>query len=756
MNFDYSLEPGRQLKDNTIEFDKKINAKISIVTPFYNTKKEIFEYTFNSVMNQTYPYFEWIIVNDGSTSKETLDLLNELKSRDSRIKVYHKENSGLAQTRDYGAKMTSQDSKYLVFLDDDDEIAETFIECAYWTLETNENASWAYADSLGFGETQYLWRKWYYPLREKNENQLIALAMIRKKDYLQVGGYEINEKSVFEDWNFWLKLIAAGKYPVRMSYIALWYRRKKKCDSELARANANKKQALKYIKNTSKDIKTACDGIQYPRADDKIDNLNSNVLNRIIIPKLKENKKIKIMMIIPWMVTGGADRFNYELIKKLDKDKYEFIIVTTIPSTNEKRQKFEEFATVYDLTTFLDKKYWIYFIQYLIEKYNINIVFNTNSKFGYYALPYIKKCKKDIKIIDYIHMEEKNVENGGFTGESKQFDNFINKTLVCNDQTKNVLISDYKKDSSKIQSVYIGVDEKEFDPKKYNKMQIAKNLNIDLQLSKVIGYICRIENQKRPFLFLEIVKEINKKRNDLVFVVAGKGDLLNKLEDTANKEKIKNIKFLNNVEKIQEIYSICDVTLNCSIKEGIALTSYESLSMGVPVVSADVGGQKELLNEEVGILVECRQKENENYNNSLKQEVNDYVQAIETVLNKEEKFKKKCREIILEKYTINKCIEKMDKIFSNIIMDNNNNNEKILGVDAKEMILDFYKNNKDEYMYFVDKFIKENVDRDIRFEKTGVYYEGTIEYKIKHIFYVILEKMGIYKYIKKFVSNRRI
>ena len=756
MNFDYNLEPGRLLKDNKIDFERKINAKISIITPFYNTKKEIFEYTFRSVMNQTYPYFEWIIVNDGSTSEETLNLLGELESRDSRIKVYHKENSGLAQTRDFGAKKTSKESKYLVFLDDDDEISETFIECAYWTLETNENASWAYADSLGFGEMHYLWRKWYYPLREKNENQLIALAMIRKNDYLQVGGYEINEKSVFEDWNFWLKLIAAGKYPVRMSYIALWYRRKKKCDSELARANANRKKALKYIKNTSKDIKTACEGIQYPRANDVVSNLNSDILNRITIPKLKENTKIKIMMIIPWMVTGGADRFNYELIKKLDKDKYEFIIVTTIPCTNEKRQKFEEYATVYDLTTFLDKKYWIYFLQYLIEKYDISIVFNTNSKFGYYALPYIKKIKKDIKVIDYIHMEEKNVKNGGFTGESKQFDDFIDKTLVCNDQTKNVMINDYKKASTKIQRIYIGVDEEEFDPRKYDKMQIAKNLNINIQSSKVIGYICRIENQKRPFLFVEIVKELNKIRNDLIFVVAGKGELLNKLEATVNKEKIKNIKFLNNVEKVQEIYSICDVTLNCSIKEGIALTSYESLSMGVPVVSADVGGQKELLNENVGVIVKCRQKENEDSYNNSKQEVKDYVQAIEKILNEDENYKKNCRERILENYSINRCIQEMDEVFSNIIKKNKDNIEQNTDVNSKEIILDFYKNNQDEYMYFANKFIKENVDRDIRFEKTGVYYEGTIEYKIKHVFYVILERMGIYKYIKKFISDRRI
>ena len=62
MNF--KKRPGQEIKPIG-KIENKQKATISIITPFYNGGKTIIE-TYNSVVNQTYPYFEWIIVNDGS------------------------------------------------------------------------------------------------------------------------------------------------------------------------------------------------------------------------------------------------------------------------------------------------------------------------------------------------------------------------------------------------------------------------------------------------------------------------------------------------------------------------------------------------------------------------------------------------------------------------------------------------------------------------------------------------------------------
>ena len=65
-----------------------------------------------------------------------------------------------------------------------------------------------------------------------------------------------------------------------------------------------------------------------------------------------------MLFIFPWFHVGGADKFNYDLISGLDKDKYEVTIVTTEPSDYIWRSKFEKHATVFDLTTFLNRKDW--------------------------------------------------------------------------------------------------------------------------------------------------------------------------------------------------------------------------------------------------------------------------------------------------------------------------------------------------------------------------------------------------------------
>lgn len=762
MEFNYKLEPGLALKRKK-DFEELKAPIVTIITPFYNTRKELIQGTANSILNQTYPCFEWLIIDDGSTNEESLEILKEVEKMDERIKVFHKKNEGLAQTRDYGAKKACSSSKYLLFIDDDDQISNTFVECAYWTLETNKEATWAYSDSVGFGAQEYVWRKWYNPIRQKKENRLVSINFIRKKDFFEAGGYELKVKSVYEDWNFWLKLIAREKYPVRMSTIDLWYRRKPQNDGELAKATANHEKAMNYINKTASTITNVKKGIQYPKQDYNWDILIDELEN-IEVPKLKQNKKIKILMIIPWMVTGGADKFNLDLIKNINKDKFEVIIISTLPSSNELKQQFEQYGVVYDLTAFLDRKYWLSFLNYLIKKNNINLVFNTCSQFGYNVLPYLKGKYPNVPIIDYVHMEEWYWRNGGYSRDSYAFKDVIDKTLVCNKNSEEILINHFKRKKEDVGTVYIGVDEENFNPDKYLKKDILEKLNFKIENKYVISYICRITEQKRPYLLLEIIKRLKVKRNDFIVVVAGDGNMLDKMKKRATKLKIsENIVFLGNYNHTQDIYAISDLTINCSIKEGLALTSYESLSMGVPVISSDVGGQKELIDDSVGKIVKCYQEESEikNYEYQEK-EVEEYVDAIESILADIDKYKSNCRKKIIEKFTIKNMVSNIENIFESVVKEPSK--EKIQTglylnkcIDlTKEHIVSYMMLSEKEYEWLTDEFNRKNVDIDYEYDTENpkkAYYEQTIEYKIKHAIVVVLQKMGIYELCKKILGR---
>ena len=98
--FNFSIEPGSKKYNNRDYVEK--TPLISVVVPFFNSGKYI-EQTINSVLNQTFPYYEILIIDDGSKDEESLEKLEEIQKLDKRINVFHKENEGLEESRDFGA-----------------------------------------------------------------------------------------------------------------------------------------------------------------------------------------------------------------------------------------------------------------------------------------------------------------------------------------------------------------------------------------------------------------------------------------------------------------------------------------------------------------------------------------------------------------------------------------------------------------------------------------------------------------------------
>ncbi len=99
----------------------------SVIVPVYNVEKYL-RICIESVLNQTFSDFELILVNDGSEDN-CPEICEEYKEKDSRIKVVHKENGGLASARQAGIKVASGD--YVYNLDSDDAIESDTLESCY-------------------------------------------------------------------------------------------------------------------------------------------------------------------------------------------------------------------------------------------------------------------------------------------------------------------------------------------------------------------------------------------------------------------------------------------------------------------------------------------------------------------------------------------------------------------------------------------------------------------------------------------------
>lgn len=93
--------------------------KISVIIPVYNTEKYL-KRCLDSVIAQEYKDLELVIINDGSTDNSE-QLINEYKTKyPELISYYNKENTGVADTRNFGIKKAK--GEYIMFLDSDDYI----------------------------------------------------------------------------------------------------------------------------------------------------------------------------------------------------------------------------------------------------------------------------------------------------------------------------------------------------------------------------------------------------------------------------------------------------------------------------------------------------------------------------------------------------------------------------------------------------------------------------------------------------------
>lgn len=101
-----------------------INPLVSVVVPVYNVEHYIHR-SVDSLLNQTYPYLDIILVDDGSSDLSP-QICDEYAKRDGRIRVIHKKNGGVSDARNVGLDMVR--GKYLTFLDSDDYIAVNAIE----------------------------------------------------------------------------------------------------------------------------------------------------------------------------------------------------------------------------------------------------------------------------------------------------------------------------------------------------------------------------------------------------------------------------------------------------------------------------------------------------------------------------------------------------------------------------------------------------------------------------------------------------
>lgn len=171
------------------------NPLISVIMPLYNAALYV-EEAVNSVINQTYPYWELIIVDDGSTDN-SLAIANGFF--DARIKVLSQKNSGACVARNKALSLAQ--GAYVKFLDADDLLAPDCLEKQFsqiQTLATNQIpfGDYNYINQAGQITSTYLF-EWQLPLAEDGVyfffihwEVLITAPLHRIESLLAINGFD--------------------------------------------------------------------------------------------------------------------------------------------------------------------------------------------------------------------------------------------------------------------------------------------------------------------------------------------------------------------------------------------------------------------------------------------------------------------------------------------------------------------------------------------------------------------------------------
>lgn len=160
------------------------------------------------------------------------------------------------------------------------------------------------------------------------------------------------------------------------------------------------------------------------------------------------------------------------------------------------------------------------------------------------------------------------------------------KIIAVSEYTKNKIMKGYGTSSDKIEVVHNAINFKGVEKNKpYNR-------------KKIILYLGRLSMHKGPDYFIKAAKKVLGYKKDVLFVVAGSGELLPELIDLACNLGIGDkILFTGRLkdEEVKKIYESADLYVLPSVSEPFGITALEAASKGVPVIVSKNSGVKEVL-----------------------------------------------------------------------------------------------------------------------------------------------------------------
>jgi glycosyltransferase involved in cell wall biosynthesis/ubiquinone/menaquinone biosynthesis C-methylase UbiE/GT2 family glycosyltransferase len=323
-------------------------------------------------------------------------------------------------------------------------------------------------------------------------------------------------------------------------------------------------------------------------------------------PYLPPYSKTKpIVFVFPiFLAVGGVERNTIEIMRQL-RDRFDFVVVTMErlrPDQGSLAAQAIDVADVIDMAEIICHKDYLRLLARLKTNMQPNLIWVCNgSPWFVDNAKEIRQIFHDVPIVDQEVYDTKEGWINRYAEEGIQsFDHFI----AINKKIEERFLNHFGINSERIHMIYPVFDALRIRKTKNslpNKTILKSKFSLP-ENKKIFVFVGRLSQQKRPIEFLKLVKS-RSKFSDEYFVMLGDGELAPEVDAFINNNSLCNVKRISYIENVPEFFAVCSGIIFTSVFEGLPIAMLEALSMGVPVLSTDVGDVAIVLEEYGGGFV---------------------------------------------------------------------------------------------------------------------------------------------------------
>lgn len=314
---------------------------------------------------------------------------------------------------------------------------------------------------------------------------------------------------------------------------------------------------------------------------------------------LTDSGEKPVVFVFPvYMAVGGAERNIIAVMNEL-QDEYHFVVITMAKHTLRQgslHHQIEEFTNdMYDLAEIASTHDFLKILQSLKQKFDPQLLLITNG--SPWLLSRSKKIRElfaEIPIVDHQVYDQRTGWIEHYTDSGIQsFDCFV----AINQKIQTVMQQDKGIAPNRIRQIYHAVDTeriRQFSQAKYESQTVCQKYGLPQAADKYI-YLARLDSQKRPLKFLEMLKTLQEAGRPEFFIMVGNGELEQDVDEFIHSHLLTNVLRIPFVNNPLELIALSKGMLFTSAFEGLPVAMLEALSLGVPVLSTDVGDVRRVL-----------------------------------------------------------------------------------------------------------------------------------------------------------------